>query len=199
MSTLLVLRSSVNGKNSFSNRLLDEFINKTRARWPQVKVTERDLNAAVVPVLNDQTVTAIRNGDADSDERRTAIALSDTLIAELKAADYIALGLPRYNFTVPATFKAYLDYIARAGITFRYGEHGPQGLLLNVPVYAFITSGGVYAGTVNDFMSGWLQQILGFLGLSNIEFIYAEGLVSKADIAMSQASKRIDAILDCGG
>lgn len=198
MSTLLVLRSSVNDESSFSNRLLNEFIDKTRARWPQVKVVDRDLNTPAVPVLDSHSVAAIRNSVADSEIRRAAIMLSDTLIAELKAADYIALGLPRYNFTVPASFRSYIDYIARPGITFRYGEQGPVGLLPDIPVYAFVTSGGSYAGSASDFMSGWLKQIFGFVGLRNIEFIHAEGLALQADAAMSQASKRIDEILACG-
>ena len=113
MSTLLVLRTSLNGDNSFSNRLLDEFIAKTVAKWPHTRVVERDLNAEQIPMLNSRTVGAIRAGVNDTEERRAAIALSDELIAELKAADYIAIGLPRYNFSAPATFKSYIDYIGR--------------------------------------------------------------------------------------
>lgn len=197
MSTLLVLRSSVNGDSSFSNRLLDEFMEKTRARWPQVKIVERDLNSSPVPALDNHTVAAIRDGVADNPVQQAAIALSETLIAEVKAADYIALGLPRYNFTVPASFNSYIDYIARPGITFHYGEQGPQGLLPDVPVYAFVTSGGAYAGTANDFISSWLKQILGFIGLHKIEFIHAENLATKAGEAMKLASQRIDEILNC--
>ena len=197
MNHLLVLRTSVNGANSYSNKLVDEFVARQRARWPGLKVTERDLNAQPVPPLNDQTVGAIRAGVADTEERRAAIALSDELIAELKAADYIAIGLPRYNFSAPATFKSYIDYIGRAGITFRYTENGPEGLLPDVPVYAFITSGGAYAGTEHDQMSGWVKQVLGFLGLNKVELIHAEGLAYAADAAMAQANARIDEIVAC--
>ncbi|WP_037586502.1 FMN-dependent NADH-azoreductase [Stenoxybacter acetivorans] len=192
MSTLLVLRTSVNGDSSFSNQLLDEFIAKSQSKWLGAQVIERDLNAQQVPMLNSDTVGAIRVGVNNNEERRAAIALSDELIAELKNADYLAIGLPRYNFTAPATFKSYIDYIGRAGITFSYTEKGPQGLLPNIPVYIFVTGGGEYADTPNDTMVPWLRQILGFLGLTNLHFVYAEGLAYKAEAAMAEAGKRID-------
>ncbi len=197
MSTLLVLRTSLSGDNSFSNRLLDELIAKTLAKWPDTRVVERDLNTEQIPMLNSHTVGAIRAGVNDTEERRAAIALSDELIAELKAADYIAIGLPRYNFSAPASFKSYIDYIGRAGVTFRYTENGPEGLLPDVPVYAFITSGGAYAGTEHDQMSGWVKQVLGFLGLNKVELIHAEGMAYAADAAMAQANARIDEIVAC--
>lgn len=195
MSNVLVLRTSVNGDNSFSNKIIDQFIAKTRAKWPEVQIVERDLDANPVPLLTSKTVAGIRAGIAETEEQRAAITLADELIAELKAADYIVLGLPRYNFTAPATFKAYVDYIARPRITFAYGENGPQGLLPNVPVFAFTTSGGEYAGTEFDTMTPWLKQVLGFVGLTNIEFINVEGLAYKADEALAQASAKIDEIL----
>ena len=192
MNHLLVLRTSVNGANSYSNKLVDEFVARQRARWPGLKVTERDLNAQPVPPLNDQTVGAIRAGVADTEERRAAIALSDTLVAELKAADAIVIGLPRYNFSVPASFKAYVDYIGRAGVTFKYTDAGPQGLLPDVPVYAFVTSGGAYAGTDNDQMSGWVKQVLGFLGLRQLHLIHAERLAFAAEDGMKQARAQLE-------
>lgn len=195
MSNVLVLRTSVNGDKSFSNQLIDQFIAKTRAKWPEVNIIERDLDANPVPLLTSKTVAAIRAGIAETDEQRNAIALADELIAELKQADYIVLGLPRYNFTAPATFKAYVDYIARPRITFAYDENGPKGLLPNVPVFAFVTSGGEYEGTEFDTMSDWVKQVLGFVGLSNVDLIHVEGLAYKADEAIAKASAKIDEIL----
>ena len=195
MKTLLVLRTSLNGANSFSNRLLDEYIAKAQARWPGLRVVGRDLNALPVPLLNSHTAAAIRADVRDTEERRAAIALSELLVAELNAADAIALGLPRYNFTVPATFKTYVDCIARPGVTFRYTESGPQGLLPDVPVTAFITSGGAYAHTDSDQMSGWLRQALGFLGLKRLEIIHAEGLAYAAEAGLQQAREQTDRLL----
>lgn len=195
MKTLLVLRTSLNGAHSFSNRLLDEYVAKAQARWPGLRVVERDLNAQPVPLLNSHTVAAIRAGVHDTDERRAAIALAEQMVAELKAADAIAIGLPRYNFTVPATFKTYVDYIGRAGITFRYTESGPQGLLPDVPVTAFITSGGAYANTDSDQMSGWVRQALGFLGLNRLEMVHAEGLAYAAEAGLQQAREHTDRLL----
>lgn len=197
MSTLLVLRTSINGAQSASNRLLDTFISKTLAKWPDTHMVERDLNTNPVPMLDSHTVAAIRAGVADSEAQRNAIALADELVAEIQAADYIAIGLPRYNFTAAATFKSYVDYLARAGITFRYGANGPEGLLPNIPVYGFITSGGEYADNKHDPMSSWIKQILGFMGLHNVQWIHAEGLAYAADAAMAKAEKRIDEIIAC--
>lgn len=195
MSNVLVLRTSVNGEKSFSNQLIDQFIAKTKAKWPEVNIVERDLDANPVPLLNSETVAAIRADVADTEAQRTAIALADELIAELKNADYIVLGLPRYNFTTPATFRTYIDYIARPRVTFQYDENGPKGLLPNVPVFAFVTSGGEYAGTEFDTLTPWLKQTLGFVGLSNVDVIHVEGLAYKAEEAVAQASAKIDEIL----
>ncbi|MFC0309353.1 FMN-dependent NADH-azoreductase [Gallibacterium trehalosifermentans] len=195
MSNVFVLRTSVNGQNSFSNQLIDQFIAKTKAKWSEVQIVERDLEVNPVPLLNSETVAALRAGVTDTEAQRNAIALSEQLIAELRNADYIVLGLPRYNFTTPATFRTYIDYIARPRVTFQYDENGPKGLLPNVPVFAFVTSGGEYVGTEFDTLSPWVKQTLGFVGLSNVEFIYAEGLAYKAEDAISAASARIDEIL----
>lgn len=195
MSNVLVLRTSVNGDHSFSNQLIDQFIAKTKAKWPEVQIVDRDLDANPVPMLNKETTPAIRAGVAETEAQRQAIDLSDELIAELKNADYIVLGLPRYNFTAPATFKSYVDYVARPRVTFKYDENGPQGLLPNVPVFAFVTSGGEYEGTEFDTMSSWVKQVLGFVGLNNVDLIHVEGLAYKAEEAIAKASAKIDEIL----
>lgn len=195
MQKLLVLRTSLNGAKSFSNQLLDHLVAEARQRHPGLTVVERDLNADQVPMLNSQTVGAIRAGVADTDERRAAIKLSDELVAELKSVDAIAIGLPRYNFTVPASFKSYVDYIGRAGVTFRYTEEGPQGLLPDVPVYGIVTSGGAYAGTDTDHLSPWVKQVLGFLGLKRIELVQAERLAFDADASLAEARQQISTLI----
>jgi len=109
---------------------------------------------------------------------------SDALIDELRRADAIVLGLPMYNFGLPSTLKAYFDHVARAGVTFRYTEKGAVGLLTGKKVYVFSARGGLYAGTSRDTQTPYVRDILAFLGMDDIEFIYAEGL------AISEASKQ---------
>ncbi|SUO97792.1 FMN-dependent NADH-azoreductase [Suttonella ornithocola] len=191
MKTLLVLKTSVNGEQSHSNALLDQAVADARQRFPELTVIERDLNAQSVPTLNSETVAAIRAGVADTEAQKTAIALAETLVAELNQADAVLMGLPRYNFTAPASFKNYIDYIARPRITFRYGENGVEGLLPNIPVAAVITSGGAYQGTAADTMTPWVTQVLGFVGLSQVQFIHAENMAMNADVGLKQAQTQL--------
>ncbi len=198
MSTLLVLRTSINGAQSVSNQMLDELIAQARAKWPDTHVVARDLAANPVPMLTPETVAAIRAGVTETAAQVAADALANELIEELKAADYIAIGLPRYNFHVPSQFKAYVDYIARPRVTFRYGANGPEGLLPNVPVYAFVASGGVYTTAESDPLSAWVRQVLGFVGLHQVELIHTEGVAMDAAAAMNQTRERIRTLVqDC--
>ena len=119
---------------------------------------------------------------------------SDALIDELKRSDVIVVGLPMYNFGVPSTLKAYFDHIARAGVTFRYTEKGPVGLLTGKKAYVFATRGGLYAGTPLDTQSAYVRDFLRFLGIDDVEFVYAEGLAINAErkeAALSQAQHTI--------
>jgi FMN-dependent NADH-azoreductase len=172
------------------------------ARWrdvhPQARVIERDLTRNPVPHLDETTLT----GFATPAERRTpaqlaAVARSDALIAELKQADTVVIGVPMYNFGIPSPLKAWIDHVARAGITFKYTETGPIGLLPGKKVYVLAARGGQYAGTSGDVQTAYLKQVLGFLGLTDIEFVYAEGLAispeSKAK-AEAAAQARIAAL-----
>lgn len=131
-------------------------------------------------------------------EQQAVAGFSDALIDELKAADVIVLGLPMYNFGVPSTLKAYFDHVARAGATFRYTENGlPQGLLAGKKAYVFATRGGLHAGTPLDTQTGYVRDFLRFLGIEDVEFVYAEGLAmgdtAKAD-ALAKAQRAILAI-----
>jgi FMN-dependent NADH-azoreductase len=108
--------------------------------------------------------------------QRAVVAYSDQLIDELRAADVIVLGLPMYNFGVPSSLKAYFDHIARAGVTFRYTAQGPQGLLTGKKAYVLATRGGRYTGTPADTETPYVRDFLAFLGIADVEFIYAEGL-----------------------
>lgn len=196
MKTLLLIQSSLNGENGQSSRLARQFARRWRIRHPDGRVILRDLDADPLPHLDAERFGAFFKDDADRTTReRAGVAVSDELIAELRAADEVAIGLPMYNFTVPSTFKAWMDHIARAGVTFRYTENGPQGLLADKPVYVFAARGGQYAGTDADTQTGLVKNFLGLLGLRDVRFTYAEGLAlgeEAKDMALEAAASEIE-------
>jgi FMN-dependent NADH-azoreductase len=170
---ILQIKASVLGANSQSSRLADEFI----AQFPGAEVVERDLGAAGVPHLDGARVAAFfAKPDERNPEQKAIVAYSDALIDEVRRADIIVLGLPMYNFGVPSQLKAWFDHIARAGETFKYTEKGAVGLLTGKKAYVFAARGGVYAGTANDFETPFVRQFFGFLGITDLQFVYAEGL-----------------------
>src|SRR5581483_10576577 len=185
MKTLLEIRSSIYSDGGQSSRLADRFVAQWRAANADGKVIVRDLAREPVPHID-----AARFGSflATAKERTPAqqaiVAYSDALIEELQTADVIVFAVPMYNFGIPSTLKAYFDHVARAGVTFRYTANGPMGLLTGKKVYVFAARGGLYAGTPNDHESNYVRQFLGFIGMNDIQFVYAEGL------AISEASKQ---------
>ena len=133
------------------------------------------------------------------DEARTAeqvqtLALSDTLIAELEAADTLVLGVPLYNFGVPAAFKAWIDLVARARKTFKYTENGPVGLLQDKKAYVVIASGGTKSGSEIDFATGYMRHLLGFLGITDVTFIAADQQMMHGEAQIEAARAEIDAL-----
>lgn len=177
MSKLLQINASIFSGNGQSSRLADEFVAKWKAANPQAEVVKRDLGAEPIPHLDAERFSAfLSKPEERSAAQQTVLDFSDALIAELREADVIVLGLPMYNFGIPSTLKAYFDHIARAGITFRYTENGAIGLLTGKKVYIFAARGGVYAGSPTDTQTAYLRDFLRFIGLSDIEFVYAEAL-----------------------
>jgi FMN-dependent NADH-azoreductase len=178
MTTLLQINASINNGNGQSSQLANQFVAAFHERRPDAKIVVRDVAAAEpVPHLNAERFGALI---AKPEERNAAqhavVAYSDILIDELKQADVIVLGLPMYNFGVPSQLKAYFDHIARAGVTFKYTEQGPVGQLTGKKVYVFAARGGLYAGTPLDTQTSYVRDFLRFLGMSDVEFVYAEGL-----------------------
>jgi FMN-dependent NADH-azoreductase len=200
MKTLLQLNSSLYAGEGQSSRLAARFVEQWRAANPGASVLLRDLAAEPVPHLDAARFGAfLAKEDARDPAQKAAVAYSDMLIAELKRADVIVLGLPMYNFGVPSTLKAYIDHVARAGVTFRYTEKGPVGLLTGKRAYVFAARGGKYAGTAGDTETGYVRMFLGFLGITDVEFIYAEGLAigeASKQNALAQAQSAIDRLLD---
>lgn len=175
MSTTLVIDSAATGNASVSRTLVREAVEALKAQGATT-VVYRDLDAAPVPHLTGEIVAGVRATPETASEHG-ARALSDTLIAELRAADTIVIGAPMYNFSVPTTLRSWFDHVLRAGETFRYTEQGPQGLLGAKKVIVVESRGGLYSegpATAYDFQEPYLRHLLGFMGLTDVTFVRAE-------------------------
>jgi FMN-dependent NADH-azoreductase len=181
MKTILQLNASIYSDNGQSTRLANEFVAALRT---DQKLVVRDLAKDPVPHLDAERFGAfLSSKEKRNSSQEKIVAYSDRLIDELKQADVIVLGLPMYNFGVPSTLKAYFDHIARAGVTFQYTATGPVGLLTGKKVYVLAARGGLYVGTPRDTQTAYVRDFFAFLGITDVEFVYAEGL------AISEASK----------
>lgn len=178
---ILHIISSPQGNVSVSKKLGNIIVEKIKAKYPGSVVKERNLANSFFPHLDEEQIGSWFTPDSNrSAQQLNAIKISDEAIAELQESDIYIIGAPFYNFSIPSTLKAYLDHIARPGITFRYNENGqPEGLLKNKKVYVATASSGVYSeGPFQsfDFVSPYLKFLLGFLGITDVHFIRAEGL-----------------------
>lgn len=193
MKQILVINSSISGDKGHSVQLTQQFL----AELPQGSFTvdSLDLNSTPVPHLAMSEIAAwMTPAEQRSAEQQQLATISDEVIARITAADVIVLGVPMYNFGVPSQLKALLDRVARAGITFKYTEQGPVGLLDDKPVVIFATRGGVYQGTTMDSQTPFLQSFFNFVGLKDLHFVYAEGLNMGAEAqqsALAAAKQRL--------
>jgi FMN-dependent NADH-azoreductase len=198
--TLLQINASIFSNHGQSTRLADEFVEGWRAGHPGAHVVVRNLAEDTVPHLDAERFGAFLAKPGErSVEQDAVVDYSDALIDELKRADVIVLGLPMYNFGVPSTLKAYIDHIARAGATFKYTDKGPVGLLTGKKAYVFATRGGLYAGTPLDTQTAYVRDMLRFLGIDDVEFVYAEGLAIGAEqkaAALSKAQRAIERLVE---
>ena len=177
MKTLLQVNTSMFSTGGQSSRLAQQFVDEWRAANPDGGVVVRDIGADPVPHLTAERFGAfLAKPEARTPEQQAVAGFSDSLIEELRDADVIVLGLPMYNFGIPSTLKAYFDHIARAGVTFKYTEKGPQGLVTGKKAYVFAARGGIYAGTPLDTQTSYVRDFLRFIGIDDVEFVYAEGL-----------------------
>ena len=177
MNTLLQLKTSLFSDHGQSSQLAATVVAQWRSANGQGRVITRDLARDPVPHLTAERFQSFVAKPANRTPEQAAVAgFSDALISELEQADVIVLGLPMYNFGVPSTLKAYFDHIARAGRTFRYTEKGAVGLLTGKKAIVVATRGGLYAGTPLDTETTYVRDFLRFLGIEDVEFIYAEGL-----------------------
>jgi FMN-dependent NADH-azoreductase len=174
---ILQINSSLYSGDGQSSRLATELVAGIREQNPGASVVVRDLARDPVPHLDAARFQAfLEKPETRNDFQKGVVAYSDALIGELKRADVIVLGLPMYNFGVPSLLKAWIDHIARSGATFKYSEKGPVGLLTGKKAYVTAARGGLYAGTPADTQTGYVRNLLAFLGITNVEFVYAEGL-----------------------
>lgn len=190
---LKVLEVSASARNapSASRKLSRNLIEALDDRYGNVRTVRRDLGAGI-PFVDEAWIEA----NFTPEESRTgkhleALAFSDSLVAELQAADVLVIGTPIYNFTIPASLKAWIDMVARARLTFRYTTNGPKGLLEGKKAYLVVATGGVPVGSPADFATPYLRHALGFMGITDIEIIAADRLNSQADEAMDAARARI--------
>ena len=174
---ILQINSSARREGGNSTRLANTVTERLLARHPGATLAVRDLASNPHPALDEATLGALFTPvEQRSPEQAARVALDDALIAEVQAADVLVLGVPMYNFTVPVQLKSWIDAIARAGVTFRYTADGPEGLLKGKTVYVALARGGRYRGSEADTQVPYLRTVLGFLGMTEVHFIYAEGL-----------------------
>ena len=174
---ILVIKRRLCGDNGNAASLVNSQLAALKAKHPDATVVVRDLSTDPIPHLDGERVGAFFTpADQRSDDQQAVDAFSMALIDELKTADHIVLGLPMYNFGIPSQLKSWIDHVARAGITFRYTENGPQGLLDDKPVTVLAARGGLYAGTENDTVTPYIKLFFGFIGMTDVNFVYAEGL-----------------------
>lgn len=193
---ILQINASARSEAANSTKLADSIAARLKTKNPQAVIEVRDLAANPHPVLDEAALGALFTPeDQRTPEQAARVALDDALIAQVQSADVIILGVPMYNFGVPVQLKTWIDAIARAGVTFRYTEKGPEGLLKGKKVYLALARGGLYRDTPNDSQVPYLKTFLGFLGITDVSCIYAEGLAMGPEGAV-QAFAAAEAQLD---
>ena len=198
MSNVLIIESSARQQGSFSRQLTQQFISQWQAAHPTDQVTVRDLALHPVPHLDANLLGGWMKPEAQrSADEHASLKRSDVLTDELLAADVLVLAAPMYNFAIPSTLKAWLDHVLRAGVTFKYTETGPQGLLTGKKAYVLTARGGLYAGSTSDHQEPYLRQVMAFVGIHDVTFIHAEGMNLGGDFqekGLNQAKARLSAI-----
>ena len=179
MSTILALTSSALADQSVSSRLVNFAVERLRGRDPRAVVTVRDLGSTHIPHLDTDAAAAIRTGETANPRQEQALALSEELLGELRSADTLVIGAPMYNFGMSTTLKAWFDYVLRAGVTFRYSEAGPVGLLTGKRALVMLSRGGLYStgpSQAMDFQEPHIRTLLGFMGVDDVTMVRAERL-----------------------
>lgn len=193
MAKILVLKSSIMGEGSQTNRLIDIMLEHRKDQGLQDDITIRNLAEMNLPVLDLEIFQALRGAENVNQDIQQIVALSDELIAELKSADLLIIGAPMYNLNVPTQLKNWFDLVARARQTFRYTETYPQGLVEGVKAVVVSSRGGIHVGQETEAVTPYLKAVLGLMGIHDVDFIYAEGLDMQAyrNNALDLASQQV--------
>jgi len=198
MSRVLVIESSARQQDSISRQLTRDFVSQWQAAHPADQVTQRDLAVNPVPHLDANLLGGwMKPEDQRNSDELQALARSNELTDEVLAADVLVLAAPMYNFTIPSTLKAWLDHVLRAGVTFKYTDTGPQGLLTGKRAYILTARGGIHAGASSDHQEPYLRQVMAFIGIHDVTFIHAEGLNMGGDFhekGLNQAKAQLAAV-----
>ncbi|RYE78856.1 MAG: FMN-dependent NADH-azoreductase [Oxalobacteraceae bacterium] len=196
---ILQINSSARSEGSQSTRLANTIVERLRTAQPDAELAVRDLASNPQPALDEVALGALFTpAEQRTAEQSARVALDDALIAEVQAADVLVLGVPMYNFGITTQLKNWIDAIARAKVTFQYTANGPEGLLKGKKVYIALTRGGVYRDTHADSQVPYLKMVLGFLGMTDIEFVYAEGMAMGPEAeqkAIASALQQIEDVL----
>ncbi|MCE4053143.1 FMN-dependent NADH-azoreductase [Pseudomonas sp. Au-Pse12] len=195
MSRVLIIESSARQQDSVSRQLTQTFIQQWQAAHPGDSITVRDLARNPVPHLDANLLGGwMKPAEQRSAAEQDSLQRSNELTDELLAADVLVMAAPMYNFAIPSTLKAWLDHVLRAGVTFKYTDTGPQGLLTGKRAYVLTARGGIYAGSSADHQEPYLRQVMGFIGIHDVEFIHAEGLNLGGDFhekGLNQANAKL--------
>ena len=192
--TVLKINSSSRNTGSVSRQMTDRLVQRLVAENTSVTVLERDVAQGLPTITEDWIGANFTPADARSQDQVDLLQLSDNLLAELRQADTLVIGLPIYNFGIPASLKAWIDLVCRAGETFRYTETGPEGLLTGKRAIVTVASGGVPVGSPMDHATTYLTQVLAFVGITDVTYVSATGLAMDADAAIKSAENQIDAL-----
>ncbi len=195
MTKVLIIDSAATGEASVSRRLTAEFAEQLRRSAPDAQIVRRDIGRAPIPHLTEETVGTIRGAAPESEAAEAALALSDTLIRELKDADVLVIGAPMYNFGIASTLKAWFDHVLRAGITFRYSAQGPEGLVTGKKAVVVESRAGLYSqgpAAAMDHQEPHLRTLLGFMGITDVTFVRAEKLAFGPEAATAAITEAIE-------
>ena len=195
MSRVLIIESSARQQDSVSRQLTQTFISQWKTAHPADQITVRDLAVKPVPHLDINLLGGwMKPAEQRSDLEQASLERSNQLTDELLAADVLVMAAPMYNFAIPSTLKAWLDHVLRAGVTFKYTDTGPQGLLSGKRAYVLTARGGIYAGSTADHQEPYLRQVMAFIGIHDVTFIHAEGMNLGGDFhekGLNQANARL--------
>ena len=188
---ILNINSSSNKSASTSTNFADKVVAQLVKENEGATVVKRHTTYSDLPFIDESILGALFPQGERTEEQKKALTLSDELVDEVLAADVLVIGAPIYNFSVPASLKAYFDLIARAGLTFKYSETGPIGLLENKKAYVVVSSGGTEIGSSDDFAGNYIKHFLGFIGIKDVEFVRLDQLMFSSETKINEANKKI--------